>query len=109
MDSGPAAPSRPDLPWSSVSAKRRKYWGRAGGVSTTARQNPGPPPAAATRPQGELMSGARKKTVKRQDAIRLADVDLDQAVRDEATYGKKLARLQLRLLQIQQAYKRQGR
>ncbi len=55
------------------------------------------------------MSGARKKTVKRQDAIRLADVDLDQAVRDEATYGKKLARLQLRLLQIQQAYKRQGR
>lgn len=57
------------------------------------------------------MSGARKKAVKRREAgvIRLADVDLDQEVRDEAVYEKTLAKLQLRLLQIQQAYKRQGR
>src|SRR3546814_1884345 len=55
------------------------------------------------------MSGARKKAVKRREAIRLADVDLDQEVRDEAVYEKTLAKLQLRLLQVQQAYRRQGR
>lgn len=40
---------------------------------------------------------------------RLAELDLDKELKDEATYDKKLANLQLRLLQIQQAYLRQRR
>lgn len=40
---------------------------------------------------------------------RLADLDLAKQVKDEATYKKKLDELQLRLLQIQQAYLRQKR
>lgn len=57
------------------------------------------------------MSGIRKKPAKprKAGAIRLADVDLDQKVRDKAFYEKELAKLQLRLLQIQQAYLRQKR
>lgn len=42
-------------------------------------------------------------------AMRLADVDLGRRLKDKATYEEKLDALQLRLLQIQQAYKRQGR
>lgn len=38
---------------------------------------------------------------------RLAGLDLDTGVRDERAYEKELARLQLRLLQIQQAFLRQ--
>jgi polyphosphate kinase 2 (PPK2 family) len=38
---------------------------------------------------------------------RLADIDLGLRLKDEATYERRLDELELRLLQIQQAYKRQ--
>lgn len=40
---------------------------------------------------------------------RLAKLDLGKSIEDEAAYDRKLDQLQLRLLQIQQAYLRQGR
>jgi polyphosphate kinase 2 (PPK2 family) len=41
--------------------------------------------------------------------LRLADIDLDRKLKDEATYQRKLKALQLEILVIQQAYQRQGR
>jgi len=41
--------------------------------------------------------------------LRLADIDLGRKLKDEATYEKKLRALQLEMLNIQQAYQRQGR
>jgi polyphosphate kinase 2 (PPK2 family) len=41
--------------------------------------------------------------------LRLADIDLDFKLKDAATYERKLKALQLELLDIQQAYQRQGR
>jgi len=41
--------------------------------------------------------------------LRLADIDLDRKLKDEATYQRKLKALQLEILVIQQAYRRQGR
>lgn len=42
-------------------------------------------------------------------APRLADADLSRKLADKETYERKLRKLQLRMLQIQQAYLRQGR
>lgn len=57
------------------------------------------------------MAKSQERSPKRRKpgAIRLADVDLDVQLKDEAVYEKRLAALQLRLLQIQQAYRRQCR
>jgi AMP-polyphosphate phosphotransferase len=41
--------------------------------------------------------------------LRLADIDLDRKLKDEAAYQRKLKALQLEILVIQQAYQRQGR
>ncbi len=41
--------------------------------------------------------------------LRLADIDLDRKLKDEDSYAKKLKGLQLEILNIQQAYQRQGR
>ena len=41
--------------------------------------------------------------------LRLAKVDLDEKIKDEETYERRLKALQLRMLEIQQAYLRQGR
>ena len=41
--------------------------------------------------------------------LRLADIDLDRKLKDEAAYERKLKALQLEILNIQQAYQRQGR
>ncbi|HET8728429.1 MAG TPA: polyphosphate kinase [Alphaproteobacteria bacterium] len=58
------------------------------------------------------MAGRAKKAASgrgKGKAIRLADIDLGRRLKDKATYEERLDALQLRLLQIQQAYKRQGR
>ena len=52
------------------------------------------------------MAGRAAKSKKRH---RLADLDMKVGIKDEATYERKLDELQLRLLQIQQAYLRQER
>jgi AMP-polyphosphate phosphotransferase len=41
--------------------------------------------------------------------LRLADIDLERKLKDEDTYQRKLKALQLEILVIQQAYRRQGR
>jgi polyphosphate kinase 2 (PPK2 family) len=57
------------------------------------------------------MAKAEEKSTKhnKSKVIRLAELDLKKGVKDAATYEKRLAALQLRLLQIQQAYLRQKR
>jgi polyphosphate kinase 2 (PPK2 family) len=57
------------------------------------------------------MPKAEERSAKhnRSKVIHLAELDLKKGVKDEATYEKRLAALQLRLLQIQQAYLRQRR
>ncbi len=57
------------------------------------------------------MASTKENAAKRRkgQALRLADVEQGRQVKDEAAYEKRLARLQLRLMQVQQAYRRQGR
>ena len=52
---------------------------------------------------------SRRKSTAGGPRLRLADIDLDRKLKDEATYERKLKALQIELLNIQQAYQRQGR
>jgi polyphosphate kinase 2 (PPK2 family) len=52
---------------------------------------------------------SRRKSKAGGGRLRLADIDLDRKLKDEAAYDKKLKALQLEILEIQQAYQRQGR
>jgi len=57
------------------------------------------------------MAVGKGKSAKRRKGkrLQLSELDLGQRLKNEATYEKRLAALQLRLLQIQQAYLRQKR
>jgi polyphosphate kinase 2 (PPK2 family) len=52
---------------------------------------------------------SRRKNTAGGARLRLADIDLGRQLKDEATYQRKLKALQLEILNIQQAYQRQGR
>jgi polyphosphate kinase 2 (PPK2 family) len=52
---------------------------------------------------------SRRKNTAGGARLRLADIDLARKLKDEAAYQRKLKTLQLEILNVQQAYQRQGR